>query len=374
MKAVESKPKKLHVKRLKAKTTITSWPDLLSNKSIMGLIVPLLHVFDLVHLAQCCHHLHSFYYSSKLKHIIQPIVMKYCKTKTSLRELGKVRNVKNVQRGNMAGRVRMSMFPANKRDLYEENRLIWRIAYCSVCNDRHPAMVPDNIKYAYCYKCSSRKLYFDKYLYDEIYQVYLYSLYSAADLMRISRIIKRHENDLRLPDYDVSREILYYQSTHENIKKDIIRQISCLDIRQIVILRYPESNVISNNRKRNRSEIEIEDLDTNPTSEKDSKVDQLESQSKQQIQTKLNTIPFYYWNPDFKTKEGFTLEECMDRFGTALLTHPRMNDYDIKVIFLDEKKTRERVWILWIKNIATGVYMKVTQYQNKPEYIVQGDI
>jgi hypothetical protein len=76
-------------------------------------------------------------------------------------------------------------------------------------------------------------------------------------------------------------------------------------------------------------------------------------------------MSYYYWDPAFRSKDGLTLDECMQRFGAAVTVFPTENgNFRYKVIFLDETRDLGHSWMLWMKT-QRNRNVKVTMYEDK---------
>jgi hypothetical protein len=75
-------------------------------------------------------------------------------------------------------------------------------------------------------------------------------------------------------------------------------------------------------------------------------------------------MAYYYWDDRFKTDEGFSLKECLEQFGTKLVScEANGRRFKYKVILLDGKKSLGNSWMLWMKdgrgkNVQVGLYEK----------------
>jgi len=74
-------------------------------------------------------------------------------------------------------------------------------------------------------------------------------------------------------------------------------------------------------------------------------------------------MSYYYWDNDFRSKDGLDLSECMKRFGTTVTDFPTEDgNFKYKVIFLDSSKDLGYSWMLWMKNSRN---IKVRMYEDK---------
>ena len=78
-----------------------------------------------------------------------------------------------------------------------------------------------------------------------------------------------------------------------------------------------------------------------------------------------STQECYYWSDTFRNKEGKTLQECLNQYGTKLTRMPNGNAI-YKVIFLDSSKNLGNAWMLWFRN-KEKIYYKVRLYEEDPE-------
>jgi hypothetical protein len=75
-------------------------------------------------------------------------------------------------------------------------------------------------------------------------------------------------------------------------------------------------------------------------------------------------MAYYYWDDGFKTSEGFSLQECIEKFGTKVVTGVANGiQLKYKVILLDKKRSLGNSWMLWMKdgrgkNIHVALYEK----------------
>tara|TARA_R110002072_G_scaffold45565_7_gene127013 strand:- start:16337 stop:16636 length:300 start_codon:yes stop_codon:yes gene_type:complete len=86
---------------------------------------------------------------------------------------------------------------------------------------------------------------------------------------------------------------------------------------------------------------------------------------------------FYYWSLEFKTKEGYSLNQCIEKFGTQVFEH-KSDDGVIntgnfrKVIFLDASKSLTNSWLLW-KRTCTGMPIR-SLGSHDGVFMIEGDI
>ena len=74
-------------------------------------------------------------------------------------------------------------------------------------------------------------------------------------------------------------------------------------------------------------------------------------------------MSYHYWDPDFRTAEGLTLQQCLDKYGTGTQNMGRNIHY--QVIFLDAKRDYGNSWMLRCFNRATGENVPVRLYEDK---------
>ena len=80
---------------------------------------------------------------------------------------------------------------------------------------------------------------------------------------------------------------------------------------------------------------------------------------------KIQKMSFYYWDDSFRNKSGLSLRECIEKFGTQVVSclHGRY-----KVILLDGTKTLKYSWMLWFKS-TTGMNIPVIAYEEQAKRI-----
>jgi hypothetical protein len=73
---------------------------------------------------------------------------------------------------------------------------------------------------------------------------------------------------------------------------------------------------------------------------------------------------YYYWNDDFRTPEGLSLQQCLEQFGTQLVAFRDRRSrqmFKYKVVHLDGQRSLGNSWMLWFKgrkgeNIPVALY------------------
>ena len=74
------------------------------------------------------------------------------------------------------------------------------------------------------------------------------------------------------------------------------------------------------------------------------------------------TKPYYYWDFAYRSKDGKTLQECFDSFGTGV-QKLQLDDIVMEVIFLDAKRGFNNSWVLRCYSETTGINVPVRLYE-----------
>lgn len=72
-------------------------------------------------------------------------------------------------------------------------------------------------------------------------------------------------------------------------------------------------------------------------------------------------MSYYYWDENFRSNGGLTLQECLNKYGIGKETMGRGIDY--QVIFLDEKRDFGYSWMLRCYRRKTGENVPVRLYE-----------
>jgi len=243
MLAIDSQKKKIKLeespliaiqKQKKVVTTvISSWEDLFSNTAIMAVIIPDLHLFDIINIARTSRRLYRFYYGDTcLSNLLRETVLRDIgcsyKKKHPLRYLGVTRNTKK----------------SSYRD-----RIIYTATCCSGCS-KHLRLREshDSVsKYIFCSYCTICHCQFFHTVY-KVIESKCKEIYSDERLPRISRYLERfaihyglilkgltgsaYSNEvnrlivllsLRVSNLDISRKIIFnlLKPVNEVIKLEI---------------------------------------------------------------------------------------------------------------------------------------------------------
>lgn len=84
-----------------------------------------------------------------------------------------------------------------------------------------------------------------------------------------------------------------------------------------------------------------------------------------------NMASYYYWDDNYRTEDGLTLQECHEQFGTQVASLTRKgfrHAYKYKVINLDKSKSLGKSWMLWMKN-NKGVNIPVALYEKDAQRV-----
>ena len=73
-------------------------------------------------------------------------------------------------------------------------------------------------------------------------------------------------------------------------------------------------------------------------------------------------MSYYYWDNSYRTKEGKTLQECFDEYGTGSQTSRKLG-IRTTVIFLDSRRTFEYSWMLKCVHRTGGYNVPVKAYE-----------
>ena len=69
----------------------------------------------------------------------------------------------------------------------------------------------------------------------------------------------------------------------------------------------------------------------------------------------------YYWNENYRTKGGKTLQQCLDEYGIG--TQNLRNNGRMEVIFLDARRDFSHSWTFRCYNSTTGVDIPIAAYE-----------
>jgi hypothetical protein len=76
-------------------------------------------------------------------------------------------------------------------------------------------------------------------------------------------------------------------------------------------------------------------------------------------------MSYYYWDNNFKNKQGLSLQECSEKFGTKLVS---FHSGKYKVVFLDSRRSLGNSWMLWFKD-GRGKQVPVVWYEATAERV-----
>ncbi|MBA3756664.1 MAG: hypothetical protein H0X02_10715 [Nitrosomonas sp.] len=173
--------KRARLNKSQSKPSIDNWTDLFASKNLMSIIVPTLHLYDIIHLAMTSKRLLAFY-GTKLTTILCVIVKRDCGgvyINPPLRYLGKDYNVRQTPEG-----------------LYSANR-------CCMCSSESIDLVaPIAAKCMCCAHC--RQVVKERcraLLYQEAVK-WILNLVSSEDRARVRRLIYRSLSGYRFGNFE----------------------------------------------------------------------------------------------------------------------------------------------------------------------------
>lgn len=85
----------------------------------------------------------------------------------------------------------------------------------------------------------------------------------------------------------------------------------------------------------------------------------------------MEVEPYFYWDDSLRTKDGLSLQECLERFGTGV---QQASQFYYKVVFLDESKSFGNSFMLWARHNVTHQNCYVRLYEKNPANIRMGVI
>lgn len=188
--------KKLRKSKVKLICIVKTWDEFFCVKAILATLLPMLHIFDIIHLTQISRQTYVFYNSTKIAKILCPIVHR------DLGESYKSSPLKFINK--------------NRTTKFKENK--WSASKCSSCNGNTTSMMyryTDRKKYSVCYHCSIYKSYARKYI--EL----IVKNHHESNRDRIERIIMRNAKTIFQ---------MMEQRKQDQVENFLIHEISCLDL------------------------------------------------------------------------------------------------------------------------------------------------
>ena len=217
------------IRREKIPTIITTrnWTDFFGSKDLMTMVLPLVHLYDIIHLTQTCRRLYTFYYGSKLKKILCHVVERDTGIKYSaspLQYLGKTRNVVKVK---------------------SVDGPIFRAPQCSCCKAKTVSSrywFKETVKYVLCMNCDEARMKFCYHLSLEDVKRRYEPAYGEVGWARIERILMRHavKYGRLIQKYSLlgsSNRYCKMEEIRNRMREDLLGQINHLDLEQRLVIR-----------------------------------------------------------------------------------------------------------------------------------------
>lgn len=188
--------KKLRKSKVKPICIVKTWNELFCVKAILTILLPMLHIFDIIHLTQISRQTYAFYNNTKIAKILCPIVQR------DLHESYKSSPLKFISK--------------NRTSKFKDDR--WAASKCSSCNENTSFRVyhhTDQFKYSLCYHCSHYNSYARGYV--EL----IAKNHHESNKDRIERIIMRNAKTIFQ---------MMEQRKQDQVENFLIQEISCLDL------------------------------------------------------------------------------------------------------------------------------------------------
>lgn len=217
------------IRREKVATIVTmrNWVDFFGSKDLMTILLPLIHLYDVIHLTQTCRRLYTLYYGSKLKKILCHLVERDVGVKYSsspLQYLGKTRNVDEVK---------------------TVDGLIFRAPQCCACKAKTVSSrywFKETVKYVLCMACDEARMKFCYHLSLEDVKRRYEPAYGEIGWIRIERVLMRHavKYGRQIQKYSLLGSSNKYGKMEEiknRMRQDLLAQIDHLDLQQRLVIR-----------------------------------------------------------------------------------------------------------------------------------------
>lgn len=190
--------KKLRKKNFKTVCIVKTWEELFRVKVVLKILLPMLHIFDIIHLMQTTREIYIFYNNTKTAKILCPVVQ---------RDLGESYKSPPLQ-----------FVSKNRTPKFEENR--WVASKCSLCCNKtssRPYRYVERFIRSVCQDCSILSTY------GRLYVDTITRKYDESNKKRITKIVMRNSKK-------IYRMMKHEKQDQNQIEIFLTKEVSCLDL------------------------------------------------------------------------------------------------------------------------------------------------